>query len=57
MMQALIEELVRWIGYAVLRLVTLGRYAGGTSNDHLLEGALGLALIALVTYVGISLSM
>ena len=57
MAQALIEELVRWIGYAVLRIVTLGRYAGGTSNDQLLEGALGLALIALVTYVGMSLSM
>ena len=53
----LIEELVRWVGYAVLRIVTLGRYAGGTSSDHLREGALGLVLIALVTYIGISLSM
>ena len=56
-MQILIEELVRWVGYAVLRVVTLGRYTGGTSSDHLLEGALGLALIALITYVGVSISM
>jgi hypothetical protein len=56
-MEGLIEELIRWLGYAVLRIVTLGRYAGGTSNDHLREIALGLVLIALVTYVGLSLSM
>ena len=56
-MEVLIEELIRWLGYAVLRIVTLGRYAGGTSNDHLREIALGLVLIALVTYVGLSRSM
>jgi hypothetical protein len=55
-MQILIEELVRWVGYGVLRVVTLGRYTGGTSSDHLREGALGLALIALLTYVGVALS-
>ena len=56
-MEALIEELVRWFGYAVLRVVTLGRYTGGTSSDHLREVALGLALTALITYVGVSISM
>ena len=50
-MEVVIEELIRWVGYAVLRIATLGRYAGGTSSDHLREGALGLVLIALVTYV------
>ena len=55
-MQELIAELVRWLGYVVLRAVTLGRYTGGTSGDELREGAFGLVLIALVTYAGLSLS-
>ena len=55
-MQELFAELVRWFGYVVLRAVTLGRYTGGTSSDELPEGALGLILIALLTYVGVSLS-
>ena len=53
-MQELIGELVRWLGYLALRVVTLGRYAGGTSGDELREGAFGLVLIALVTYVLVS---
>lgn len=56
-MQELIEQVIRWFGYVVLRAVTLGRYTGGTSSDELTEGALGLVLIALVTYVGLSLSL
>jgi hypothetical protein len=50
-MQILIEEVVRWFGYFMLRAVTLGRYIGGTSSDAVHEGALGLALIALATYI------
>ena len=46
-MQILIEEVIRGIGYLTLKLVTLGRYTGGTSADHLHEGALGLALVAI----------
>jgi hypothetical protein len=57
MMQVLIEALVRGIGYVTLRVVTGGRYAGGTSGDELREGALGLALIALVTYIVVALSV
>jgi hypothetical protein len=56
-MQILIEELVRWFGYVVLRVVTLGRYTGGTNSDYVIEGGFGLALIALITYVGVSISM
>ena len=55
-MQELIGELVRWFGYVVLRAVTLGCYTGGTSNDEVREGAVGLALIALITYAGVLLS-
>jgi len=50
-MQELIGELVRWAGYLVLRIVTLGRYTGGAAGDELPEGAFGLVMIAFVTYV------
>ena len=52
-MQDLIEVLVRWLGYFTLRVITLGGYTGGTDRDVLVEGASGLVLIALVTYLGI----
>lgn len=52
-MQEIIEELVRWLGYFGLRAVTIGRYSGGTDNDRLVEGASGLAIIALITYLAI----
>jgi hypothetical protein len=50
-MQELIADLIRWVGYVVLRVVTLGRYTGGTTRDELNEGAFGLGLVALVSYV------
>ena len=50
-MQILIEESIRLIGYAMLRLVTWGAYKGGTSEDCLREGAFGLVLIVAVTFV------
>jgi len=52
-MQELIAELVRWLGYFTLRVITLGGYTGGTDRDVLVEGASGLVLIALITYLGI----
>ena len=52
-MQDIIEELIRWLGYFGLRAVTIGRYSGGTEKDRLVEGASGLALIALMTYLAI----
>ncbi len=48
-MQDIIEELIRWVGYAGLRLVTLGRYRGGTMTDRLLEGAVGLGIVVGLT--------
>ena len=55
-MQELIEEAIRWLGYVVLRLVTVGRYVGGSSSDRLPEGAVGLVVIAVGTYVVVKLS-
>ena len=49
-MQELIAELIRWLGYLVLRIVTLGRYAGGKTDDELREGAFGLVVIAAVMF-------
>ena len=50
-MQELLAELIRWLGYGVLRIATMGRYKGGSSGDELREAAFGLAVIATVTYV------
>ena len=55
-MQILIEEAIRWLGYGILRVVTAGRYVGGSSGDRVREGAFGLVLIALVTYVVVKVS-
>ena len=55
-MQELIEEAIRWVGYLSLRVITLGRYVGGGSKDRLSEGAIGFALVALVSYVIVALS-
>ena len=49
-MQAVIEDIVRGIAWAALRLVTLGRHAGGTQQDRLSEGALGFALVLGAMY-------
>ena len=42
-----VEFLPRLAGWSFLKVVTLGRYRGFRSEDLLLEGSLGLALIAL----------
>ena len=50
-MQTIIEEVIRWLGYAALRVVTLGRYRGGREDDRLPEGALGFGVIVVVASV------
>ena len=50
-MEVLIEESIRLLGYAMLRVVTWGTYKGGTNEDRLREGAFGLVLIVAVTFV------
>jgi hypothetical protein len=44
-MQTVIEDVIRWLGWAALKLLTLGRYRGGQSADLLAEGAIGFLLI------------
>lgn len=48
--QGVIEELIRGVGYVALRLVTVGRYRGG-EDSRLAEGAIGFALVVVVAYV------
>ena len=50
-MQSLIEDLIRWFGYYTLRFITWGRYPGGREADRLVEGAIGLSVIAAASYV------
>jgi len=50
-MQDIIEELIRWLGYAILRFVTFGRYRGGTQDDRLPEGAVGLCVVVGLVYL------
>lgn len=54
MMQSIIEITIEYgfqaVGWAVLKIVTLGRYQGFTPDDMLREGALGLATILGVGY-------
>ncbi len=53
-MQALIEETIRLVGCVVLRALSLGRYRGGKESDRLAEGGLGLATLAVATYMALT---
>jgi hypothetical protein len=46
--QDVLQEIIRWLGWAALKLLTLGRYRGGLPADMLAEGAIGFALIVAV---------
>lgn len=50
MLQGIVEMLIleapRGVGWAVLKVVTLGRYRGFRDGDVLVEGSLGLVTIA-----------
>jgi hypothetical protein len=50
-MQEILDELVRWTGYATLRLVTIGLYRGGGTSDVVLEGAVGIVVVAGLVYL------
>ena len=50
-MQGIVEELVRLVGYAILRVVSLGRYEGSAHTDRLSEGAVGLGVIVGFAYL------
>ncbi len=48
--QALVEDLVRGVGYGVLKLVTAGTYQSG-DNGLFLEGVTGLMVVAALFYL------
>jgi len=54
MIQAIIEAIIEYgfqsVGWAVMKIVTLGRYRGFKSDDMLTEGALGVATVLAVGY-------
>ena len=54
MMQSLIEVVVengfQAVGWAVLKVATLGRYRGFQSKDTLREGTLGLGAVVVVGF-------
>jgi hypothetical protein len=54
MIQAIVETIVEYgfqgVGWAVLKVVTLGRYRGFESDDMLREGALGLLTVLAAGY-------
>jgi hypothetical protein len=45
-----VEDVVRGVGYGVLKLVTCGTYRSG-GNGLLLEGCVGLLLLATLFFV------
>ena len=45
-----VGDFLRFLGFAVLKLVTLGRYRSG-SNGLFLEGCLGLLLVAAMFFI------
>jgi len=50
-MQDIIESVVRFAGWLVLKAVTLGRYRSRGRQDLLVEGGAGLAVIAALVWV------
>jgi hypothetical protein len=50
-MESLIEDAVRGVGVAVLRLVSFGQYRRDERNGLLLEGAVGLLTLGMVFYL------
>jgi hypothetical protein len=54
MLQVIVEGLVDFglqaIGWAVLKVVTFGRYRGFRPEDVLIEGLVGFATVAAVLY-------
>ncbi|MBA3639804.1 MAG: hypothetical protein M3541_15160 [Acidobacteriota bacterium] len=50
-MQQIVEEVVRWFGFGVLKILTLGRYRGGGRADELSGGAIGLAVLIGTSYL------
>ena len=50
--EGVIYEVPRIIGWAVMKAVTMGRYRGFRDADMVVEGAVGLGVIGLLCVVG-----
>ena len=54
MIQGIVEVIIEFgfqsVGWAVMKIVTVGRYQGFKPDDMLREGALGLATVLTVSY-------
>ncbi len=50
-MQELIEAGIRFVGWLVLKALTLGRYRSEAQSGLVVEGALGLLSIAALLWV------
>jgi hypothetical protein len=49
--QDIIEEVIRALGFVVLRILTFGRYSKPDPEHRHVEGAVGLLAIALVAWL------
>jgi hypothetical protein len=51
LIETIIEGGLQAIGWAVLKVLTFGRYQGFTSKEAMREGALGLGTLIAVGYL------
>jgi hypothetical protein len=49
--QAILEEVIRGVGWAMLKLISFGRHKSDNVGAPVVEGALGLVLIAAATWL------
>ena len=49
--QELIEEAIRGVGFVALKVATFGRYRGHGPTERLFQGSVGLALVLAGLYV------
>ena len=49
-METIIESGLQVIGWALLKIITFGRYRGFTAQDTLREGAVGLGALGAFGY-------
>jgi hypothetical protein len=47
-----IEDLVRGLGWVILKILSFGRYASTGTGAELFEGTVGLLTLAGITWVG-----
>lgn len=50
-MQDIVEDVIRGLGFVLLRMITFGRYSRPDPEHRHVEGAVGLLAIALVAWL------